>query len=346
MANSNQKTVLVSGGAGYIGSMTSKLLSQNGFKVVVFDNFSTGHRQLVKWGEVIEGDLRNPDDIRNAIKTVRPIGVIHFAAKALVEESVRNPQLYFENNVQGTENLIKAMIEFDCQSIVFSSTCAVYGEPKRIPITEDLPKNPINPYGESKLRCEGLLEKYRLSNGLRTMALRYFNACGADPESETGEHHEIETHVIPILIEGLLAKSLNGGGAKPFQIRGTDYPTRDGTCIRDYIHILDLAHAHLKALQLLLSLKEQGEMNTIPLAMNLGTGVGFSVREMVHALEKTTKLKVDAIETDRRPGDPPELVANATLAKKVMDWQPQYSDLSGIFTDAFNWHKKKRKIFN
>ena len=317
--------VLVTGGAGYIGSHTAKALARVGFEPVVFDNLSTGHRWAVKWGPLVEADLANKTAIEEALRTYRVEAVIHFAANAYVGESMQNPRKYFRNNVVNTLNLLEAMQDVGVQHIVFSSTCATYGIPERLPIPEDHPQRPVNPYGESKLFVERVLHWYGEIYGFRWVALRYFNAAGADPEGDLGELHDPETHLIPLVIQAAL-------GQRPYvEIYGTDYPTPDGTAVRDYIHVTDLAEAHVLALRYLL---EGGEST----ALNLGTGQGHSVREVIAAVERVGGREVSVREGPRRPGDPPVLVADATKANAVLGWRPKYGGLDGIVATAWRWH--------
>lgn len=316
--------VLVTGGAGYIGSHTCKALYQAGFEPVVFDNLSTGHRWAVRWGPVVKADLSNRSAIVSALQEYRVEAVIHFAASAYVGESIQNPRKYFNNNVVNTLNLLEAMLDAGVRYIVFSSSCATYGIPEHIPISEDHPQRPVSPYGESKLFVERALRWYGEAYGLRWVALRYFNAAGADPEGELGEVHNPETHLIPLAIQAAL-------GRRPYlEIYGTDYPTPDGTAIRDYVHVTDLAKAHVLALTYLLN----GGEST---ALNLGTGRGHSVREVVGAVERVSCRRVLVREGPRRPGDPPALVAEATRAKAVLGWEPGFRSLDAIVETAWHW---------
>jgi UDP-arabinose 4-epimerase len=320
-------SILIVGGAGYIGSHTAKLVAQAGGSPVVLDNLVYGHRWAVKWGPLVEGDLADTALVDHVLKTHRVTAVIHFAAYAYVGESVTNPRKYFRNNVANTLNLLDAMIDNGVRDIVFSSTCATYGEPTKVPISEDHPQNPVNPYGESKLAVEKILHWYQGAYPLRFAALRYFNAAGADPDGEIGEDHDPETHLIPLAIEAAL------GRRSGLDIYGTDYPTPDGTAIRDYIHVADLAQAHLLALDALMG-------GTTRLRLNLGTGQGQSVREVVAAVERASGRKVPVREAGRRAGDPPALVADARQAAAVLGWQPKYSDIDTIVEHAFRWHNR------
>lgn len=316
--------VLVTGGAGYIGSHTCKALAVAGVMPVCYDNLSRGHADAVKWGPLVTGDMRDRDAIVRALREHRIEAVLHFAALAYVGESVENPGLYYDNNVGGMTALLSAMEEVGLRRIVFSSSCATYGVPPRVPITEDTPQNPINPYGRTKLVCEWMLRDAEAAWGVRFAALRYFNAAGADPEGDIGERHDPETHLIPLT---LMAASGMGG---PLGIFGRDYPTKDGTCIRDYIHVSDLAHAHVLALG---HLAKGGDS----LAVNLGTGRGASVREVVDAVERVTGRKVPLVEKERRAGDPPELVAAPAKATEVLGFRAQYTELDPMVAHAAHW---------
>jgi len=319
----------VTGGAGYVGSHTCKLLSRSGFEVVVFDNLSRGHRDFVRWGRLIEGDLRDRPLLREALRWSRPDVILHFAAFAYVGESIEHPGRYFDNNVAGTLSLLEAMRESGQDKLIVSSTCATYGQPERMPITEDTPQRPINPYGASKLFMEEMCRAYDAAHGLRTVSLRYFNACGGDPESEIGERHDPEPHLIPRV---LMAAT---GEIPALAVFGADYPTPDGTCIRDYIHVSDLADAHARAARHLL---DGGRSD----AINLGTGRGASVSEVLAAAVRATNREIPHRFEDRRPGDPAELVADASKASRVLDWRPRISDLDTIMRTAWAWHVKDR----
>lgn len=320
----NSSRILVTGGAGYIGSHTAKLLKASGFEPVVLDNLSTGHRRAVKWGPLIEHDLSDPAAIRN-ILTIQRIGaVIHFAANAYVGESMRDPRKYFRNNVVSTLNLLEGMLDAGVKHIVFSSSCATYGIPEAVPIQEDQPQRPVNPYGESKLFIERALHWYAKAYGFCWMALRYFNAAGADPDGELGEWHDPETHLIPLAMRAAL------DDREPVEIYGIDYPTPDGTAVRDYIHVTDLADAHLLALRHLIS-------GGSCAALNLGTGRGHSVREVIAAVEKASGRRVITRLAGRRAGDPPALVADAAKAEAILGWKPRYSALKTITETAWNW---------
>lgn len=322
--------VLVTGGAGYIGSHTAKALAASGFAPIMLDDFSTGHRWAAKWGELIEGGLENTDFISRIIKERQITAVIHFAASLLVGESMVQPQKYFWNNVVNTLRLLDAMLQTGVKHIVFSSSAAVFGIPEKVPIPEDHPLRPINPYGETKVMMERTMHWYGSAYGLRSVALRYFNAAGADPKGEIGEDHYPETHLIPLVIQATL-------GQRPFvEIYGTDYATPDGTAIRDYIHVTDLAEAHVLALRYLI---DGGEST----AMNLGTSRGYSVREVIAAVERCSGgRKVPFRDAPRRQGDPPSLVADASRAGKVLGWQPRFSDIDTIVQSAWNWHSLQK----
>ncbi|HLY63784.1 MAG TPA: UDP-glucose 4-epimerase GalE [Terriglobia bacterium] len=322
--------VLVTGGAGYIGSHTAKALAASGFEPIVLDDFSTGHRWAAKWGKLIEGGLDNADFISQIIKEHRISAVIHFAASLLVGESMVQPQKYFWNNVVNTLRLLDAMLETGVKHIVFSSSAAVFGIPEKVPIPEDHPLRPINPYGETKVMTERAMHWYGSAYGLRSVALRYFNAAGADPQGEIGEYHHPETHLIPLVVQATLGK-------RSFvEVYGTDYATPDGTAIRDYIHVTDLAEAHVLALRYLM---DGGEST----AMNLGTSRGYSVREVIAAVERCAAgHKVPFRDAPRRQGDPPSLVADARRAGKVLGWQPRFSDIDTIVETAWKWHSACR----
>ena len=297
----NSGRVLVLGGAGYIGAHTCKALSQSGYQPVAFDNLSTGHESFVRWGPLVRGDIRDSDAVLGALRAYTIDAVLHFAASAYVGESVSNPQKYYENNVGGTIALLGAMLKADCRKLVFSSSCAIYGEPDELPIREAAPKNPVNPYGASKLMVERILSDYALAHGLASMALRYFNAAGADPDGDIGELRDPETHLIPRAMMAIQ------GHISDFAVFGNDYPTPDGTAIRDYVHVADLAAAHVAALQRLLQGKPGG-------AINLGTGRGYSVREVLAAIADVTGETLTILDAPRREGDPPVLVADSSLS--------------------------------
>jgi UDP-arabinose 4-epimerase len=316
--------ILITGGAGYIGSHTAKRLAQTGYEPIVLDNLRHGHRWAVRWGPFIEMDLSNREGLAQVFQQYRIAAVIHFAAFAYVGESMREPAEYFRNNVVNTLNLLDAMREGGVGRIVFSSTCATYGEPLQIPIPEDHSQRPVNPYGESKLMVERLLAWYGQAYGLDWTALRYFNAAGADPDGELGEAHNPETHLIPRALAAAM------GDAPALDLFGTDYDTPDGTPVRDYIHVTDLADAHLKALLRL----NQGRPST---AFNLGTGCGHSVQEVISMVEQVGRRKVPVNECPRRAGDPPMLVANPVRACHELGWTPRLSSLQQIVETAWQW---------
>ena len=321
--------ILVTGGAGYIGSHTAKALAKAGHEPVVFDNLSTGHRWAVKWGPLIEVDLADIPAIRRALQDHAIDAVIHFAASAYVGESMQDPGKYFQNNVTNSLNLLQAMNETGVKKIVFSSSCATYGMPEFLPITEDHPQNPVNPYGESKLMVEKMLRWYGEIHDFKWIALRYFNAAGADPDGEIGEVHDPETHLIPLAIEAALKPE------KKLSVFGTDYPTPDGSAIRDYIHVTDLASAHVLALESIDRINNQ--------ALNLGTGNGVSVLEIVKKVSELSGNAVEPIFDSRRPGDPPILVADPDKAEAVLGWKPVCSDIDVCLKTALAWEKKTIK---
>jgi UDP-glucose 4-epimerase len=313
--------VFVTGGAGYIGSICTEELLNAGHQVTVYDNLSEGHRSAVDpRAKFVLGKPEQEGDILNAVKSAKSDAIMHFAANALVGESMRNPGKYFRNNVGNGLKLLDAAVECGVKKFVFSSTCATYGPPDRVPITEDLPQHPINPYGESKLMFERMLQWYQRIHGLEFIAFRYFNAAGAS--DRFGEHHRVESHLIPNVLQVALGRKPN------CEIYGTDYPTPDGTCIRDYIHILDLAQAHILGL----TPGRQG-------FYNLGNGEGYSVRQVVRMCERVAGKAIPALEKARRPGDPPRLVACAEKAMRELGWKPQYPKLEDIVATAWAWHQ-------
>lgn len=320
---------LITGGAGYIGSHTAKLLSESGHHVVTYDNLSRGHRDLVRWGPLVEADLRDTKLLREALRWSKPDAVIHFAAFAYVGESVARPDIYYDNNVNGTLSLLRAMTESGTQNLIVSSTCATYGQPERMPITEETPQVPLNPYGQSKLMMELMCADFAAAYGLHYMALRYFNACGCDPDGETGERHDPEPHLIP---RALMAAD---GEIDRLDIFGDDYATPDGTCVRDYIHVSDLAAAHMAAA---LHLMDNGASG----ALNLGTGRGISVREIIDATARVTGKPVPHRIAPRRPGDPAALVAATAKANAILDWKARHSDIDNIISTAWKWHQMER----
>ena len=317
--------VLVTGGAGYIGSHTAKALAHSGFAPVVLDDLSGGHRWAVKWGPLAEGNLADGALLRSLITAQRIEAVIHFAAHAYVGESVRRPREYFHNNVINTLNLLDALVDTGVSHIVFSSSCASYGVPEEKLIIESHLQRPINPYGESKLFVERALHWYGHAYGIKWAALRYFNAAGADPEGELGEEHHPEPHLIPRVIQAAL------GELPHVEIFGTDYPTADGTAIRDYVHVTDLAAAHVLALNYL---RKGGEST----AINLGTGKGYSVEEVISTVERVTSCMVSVQKAPRRAGDPPVLIADSAKAARLLHWSPRHSSLQAIVETAWGWH--------
>ena len=316
--------VVVTGGAGYVGSHVCKELARQGYEPVTYDNLSRGHRGAVRWGPLEVGDLLDEQRLREVLERYRPGGVLHFAALAYVGESVGDPASYYRNNVYGTLCLLDAMRAHGIDQLVFSSTCAVYGTPEIMPISESSALAPINPYGASKLAVERILVDYDAAYGLRSVSLRYFNAAGADLECEIGERHEPETHAIPLLLRAAV-------GGPPFRIFGTDYPTADGSAVRDYIHVSDLATAHVAALKYLAA----GRPTT---QVNLGTGNGTSVLELVDVVARVTERSVPTARSARRAGDPPVLVAQADRAQALLGWQARYSSIQQIVASAWRWH--------
>ena len=319
--------ILIVGGAGYIGSHTNKALAKAGYKTVVFDDLSTGHRELVKWGEFRKGSLSDPRSLDVCFSAYAIDAVMHFSAFAYVGESVADPARYYRNNVCNTLNLLDAMKRHGVKKFIFSSSCAVYGEPAALPMKEDLPFNPISPYGRTKRMVEEILADYGAAYGIRHVNLRYFNAAGADPEGETGELHDPETHLIPLVLDAAADRR------REVRIFGTDYRTRDGTCVRDYVHVSDLASAHLSALSYLM---KGGKSDSF----NLGNGRGFSVREVIKAAERTTGKKIRVSVSKRRPGDPPVLVASSAKARKVLRWRTGHSGLDSILATAWKWRNR------
>jgi UDP-arabinose 4-epimerase len=320
-------TVLVTGGAGYIGSHACKALAAAGYEPVVYDNLVYGHREAVRWGPLEIGDTADEARLVEVIERHRPVAAMHFAAYAYVGESVADPGKYYRNNVGGTVGLLEALRRCEVPHLVFSSTCATYGVPVTEHIAEDHPQAPINPYGRSKLMVEAILRDYDAACGLRSLSLRYFNAAGADPDGEIGEHHDPETHLIPLILDAAL-------GRRPhITVFGSDYDTPDGTCIRDYIHVTDLAAAHVQALAAL----QRGEPTG---AINLGNGAGYSVREVVEAAGRITGRQIPCVLGERRPGDPARLVAAAGRARSALGWEPAYPDLDAIIGTAWSWHRR------
>jgi UDP-glucose-4-epimerase GalE len=317
--------ILVTGGAGYVGSHAARWLDRHGHDVWIYDSLIHGHRAAVPPGRLIEGDLADRERIGQVLGDQRIEAVMHFAAFALVGESVEHPQRYYRNNVVNTLNLLDAMRDVDVRRIVFSSTTATYGVPSRVPIREDEPQQPINPYGFTKLVVERALEDYARAHRFAYAALRYFNAAGASPDGDLGEDHHPESHLIPLVLQVAL------GQRSHISIFGEEYPTPDGTCIRDYVHVDDLASAHLAALERL----EAGS----GLRLNLGTGKGYSVRQVIETCRRVTGHPIPAKSAPRRPGDPPELVADSSLAQRVLGWRPHYTQLESIVATAWEWHR-------
>ena len=325
---SSMKHVLVTGGAGYIGSHTAKALAAQGNNVIVLDNLATGHRDLARWGEFVQGDVRDADCLDRLFRSHEVEAVMHFAAASQVGESVQKPLEYYDNNVGGSTTLLAAMARHGVQRMVFSSTCAVYGPPFDGLLTENHPISPLSPYAHTKRMIEQIMADAAATGSLQYIALRYFNAAGADPEAETGERHTPETHLIPLVLQAAL-------GLRPaITILGEDYPTPDGTCIRDYIHVSDLAQAHMLALGHLVGGGESG-------AFNLGNGLGASVREVVAAASEVTARDIPMIMGQRRAGDSPRLVGDATRARTVLGWQPQLADIREILATAWRWHQQE-----
>lgn len=320
--------VLICGGAGYIGSHVNKQLNKEGYETIVLDNLVYGHREAVKWGHFIQGDLKNIEDIEKVFLNYKIDAVFHFAAYAYVGESVEEPEKYYYNNVVNTLNLLHVMKKYGCMKIIFSSTCATYGEPEKTPITEDMLQNPINPYGATKWMVERIFRDYQKAYGLQFAVLRYFNAAGADPENEIGESHQPETHIIPLVLDAA------SGIRNDIRVFGTDYDTPDGSCIRDYIHVYDLATAHLLALHYL----EQGKESDF---FNLGNTRGTSVLEVVEAVKRVTGRNFKVTLADRRGGDPAKLVGSSEKAKRILGWEPVYGEIDIIVKHAWKWHEKK-----
>lgn len=322
------KSILITGGAGYIGSHTAKALARAGFHPVVLDNLEAGHRKAVKWGPLVVGDMGDEALLRQVFEHYQVKAVLHFGAHAHVRESMHDPGKYFHNNVVKSLSLLNAMRHSRVRHIVFSSTCATYGHPGQVSISEDHPQAPANPYGETKLFIERALHWYSQVHDMRSVSLRYFNAAGADPDAEIGEDHHPETHLIPIAIQTGLGSRLS------MAVFGTDFPTPDGTAIRDYVHVSDLADAHLRALRYL----ESGGQTV---SLNLGTGSGYSVREVIQAVERISGERLIALDGPRQPGDPAVLVACADKARQVLGWQAKCANLDAIIATAWRWHAHK-----
>lgn len=324
-------SILVCGGAGYIGSHINKLLAQKGYDTIVYDSLIYGHREAVKWGEFIKADLCDMAALDRVFSENKIDAVYHFAAFAYVGESVAAPAKYYFNNVCNTLNLLEAMRAHGCDKIIFSSTCATYGIPEKIPITEDMPQNPINPYGATKLMVERIFKDYNVAYGLKYVALRYFNAAGADPDGEIGENHNPETHIIPLVLDAAYGKRPD------IKVFGSDYLTRDGTCIRDYIHVTDLADAHLLALEYLDKGGESG-------FFNIGNENGTSVLEVIESVKRVTGKDFKVTFAPRRLGDPPTLVGSSKRAQKILNWKPRFADIDIITKHAAEWYKKLNGI--
>jgi UDP-glucose-4-epimerase GalE len=319
--------ILVTGGAGYIGSHACKVLATSGYEPVAYDNLSRGDRNAVKWGPLEVGDISDTDRLRAVFQHYRPVGLMHFAAYAYVGESVQDPLLYYGNNFGGTTSLLQALLDYQTIPVVFSSTCATYGEPIAIPISEDHPQRPINPYGFSKLFTEQLLADLDIAHGLRSVSLRYFNAAGSDPDGEIGEAHDPEPHLIPLV----LAAARDG---KPVRVFGNDYDTADGTCVRDYIHVLDIADAHLRALNYLLG-------GGAGCALNLANERGYSVKEVITTAEGVCGRPILIEMAPRRAGDPATLIGSSERARSLLGWKPARSELRIQIADAWNWMKSE-----
>ncbi|MBA3029876.1 MAG: UDP-glucose 4-epimerase GalE [Desulfobacteraceae bacterium] len=319
--------ILVTGGAGYIGSHACKALAEAGYLPVAYDNMEYGHKWATQWGPLEIGDILDHNRLVEVMDRYDPKAVMHFAAYTYVGESVENPGKYYRNNVAGSLTLLEAMQNRSIQKIIFSSTCATYGIPQCIPLAEDHGQFPISPYGKSKFMIEQMLKDFDEAHGIKFVGLRYFNAAGADPDAEIGEDHNPETHLIPLVLDAAMGKS------EGIKIFGTDYDTPDGTCIRDYIHVTDLADAHVKALGYLV---KEGKSDFF----NLGNGSGFSVREVIENAEKTTQQKIPVIEWQRRPGDPAVLIGSSEKALKILNWQPKYNNLETIIGTAWKWKNK------
>ncbi len=328
--------ILIVGGAGYIGAHMAKMLANSNHEVVILDNLSTGFRHLAKYGELVVGDLADTHLLENLFRSHDFSGVIHFAANSLVGESMANPAKYYRNNVAGTLNLLDVMLRHEVKNLIFSSTAATFGEPEYTPIDEKHPQRPINTYGTTKLMVETILQDYANAYGFNSVCLRYFNACGADPEGELGECHEPETHLIPLILQAA------SGKRDAITVFGRDYPTEDGTCIRDYIHINDLCSAHALALAALISKEKSGA-----LTYNLGNGSGFSVQQVldvVQAVVAEDNYHVTVLSGERRAGDPAVLVADAQKAKTELNWQPVFNNLETIVRHAWAWEKQQRNL--
>lgn len=328
-----QTAILVTGGAGYIGSHVCKALAREGFLPVTYDNLSTGHASSVKWGPFIQADLNDEKTLRKTMETFQPKAAFHFAACALVVESVINPGKYYRNNLMGSINLLEAMREHHVPYLVFSSTCATYGHPQSIPLTESHPQKPVNPYGRSKWMVEQMIADFAMAHGLKSVILRYFNVAGADLDTEIGENHTPETHLLPSVIQTAM------GMRKEITIYGTHFPTHDGSAIRDYIHVQDLADAHVKALQWLFA-------NQCSAQINLGTGTGYTVLELIDAVQRFCNRSIPVRIEPSRDGEPSHLTADNTLARQLLGWTPRLSDLPTLIGSAWKWHQSLLSSFH
>lgn len=322
--------ILIVGGAGYIGSHVNKVLNERGYETIILDNLSYGHEESVKWGTLCKCDLANINEVDDIFTKYDINAVMHFSSFIDVGESVRNPEKYYNNNVVNTMNLLNVMLKHDVKKFIFSSTCATYGIPQKIPLTENHPQNPINPYGWTKLMVERILKDYDTAYGLKSVILRYFNASGADESGIIGEWHNPETHLIPLILDAAMGKR------EDIKIFGTDYDTPDGTCIRDYIHVTDLADAHILSLEYLNKNNQSNQFN-------LGNGQGFSVREVIESVKRVTGMNFNVTQTQRREGDPAILIGSSKKAKDTLGWDPQYVNIDKIIETAWNWHQKLNK---
>ena len=322
--------ILIVGGAGYIGSHVNKVLNERGYETIILDNLSYGHEESVKWGTLCKCDLANINEVDDIFTKYDINAVMHFSSFIDVGESVRNPEKYYNNNVVNTMNLLNVMLKHDVKKFIFSSTCATYGIPQKIPLTENHPQHPINPYGWTKLMVERILKDYDTAYGLKSVILRYFNASGADESGIIGEWHNPETHLIPLILDAAMGKR------EDIKIFGTDYDTPDGTCIRDYIHVTDLADAHILSLEYLNKNNQSNQFN-------LGNGQGFSVREVIESVKRVTGRNFNVTQTQRREGDPAILIGSSKKAKDTLGWDPQYVNIDKIIETAWNWHQKLNK---
>lgn len=331
--NEEANTILVTGGAGYIGSHMVKMLDNQGYSVLVYDNLKRGNADAVVAGKLIEGDLHDKKTLDNVFSNHSIDAVMHFAALAYVGESVSEPSMYYHNNVAGTQSLLDSMLKHNVDKLVFSSTCATYGTPANLPITEQTAQNPINPYGHSKLMVEQILKDYAIAYGLRSVALRYFNAAGCSEDASIGERHDPETHLLPlILFEALRIRAGGEPANTALKVFGDDFDTRDGTCVRDYIHVNDLCSAHIKAFERMQRVPDAGAEQ-----FNLGVNRGYTVLEVIDICSKVTGVDLTYSKVDRRAGDPPELIADASLAMESLEWTPEYVDISHSIQHAWNW---------